>query len=91
MTRDDGKRPDQRDDPELMRLLARLELERAPASLTRRLKRIPGEERRRERRQERGRPRWVLAPALAAIPVLVLVVVLLQQQQPSATTTRRLT
>jgi hypothetical protein len=70
-------------------MLARLEIERAPASLTRRLMRIPREEgsdvplwaRWLPRRRASG---WLLAPALAAVPLLVLSLLLLQPPRHSA-------
>jgi len=69
-------------------MLEQLRVEKAPASLTRRLKRIPREE------QPWGTlwswllspgqaPRWVLAPALAAVWLLVISVVSMQPRQPS--------
>mgnify|MGYP001828316896 CR=1 FL=1 len=69
-------------------LLEQLEVESAPASLTSRLYRIPEEE------SSKGwkwpwqwnfnpAPRWVMAPALAAVPLLVIGLVLMQPQQPS--------
>ena len=69
-------------------LLEQLEVESAPASLTSRLYRIPEEE------SSKGwkwpwqwnfdpAPRWMMAPALAAVPLLVIGLVLLQPQQPS--------
>lgn len=75
---------------QLEELLARLEIERAPDSLQRRLQRIPAEQ------QARGGPaaswwsrllptaplRWAAVPALAAVLVAVGVV-LLQPQRPS--------
>ena len=73
---------------ELDSLMEQLTIEKAPASLRRRLQRIP--------REERGRagfwswlfpeqfPRWAMAPAFAAVPLLVLAVVLMQPRQPSA-------
>lgn len=74
-------------DRELEALLSELRLEKAPRSLTRRLRRIP--------RGEGGAPawwqalrspdparRWLLAPALAAA-LLVVGIVLLLPQQPS--------
>jgi hypothetical protein len=70
-------------------MLAQLEIEQAPASLTRRLMRIPDEERAGKRSWIRwlspGRaPGWLLAPAMAAIPLLVLAVLLSQPSRPSA-------
>ena len=74
-------------DRELAAMLEQLDIERAPARLRRSLKRIPREERQRERRHQRPwgwqPPRWALAPALAAVPVLVIGLVLMQPQQPS--------
>lgn len=73
---------------ELDVLMEQLTIEKAPTSLTHRLKRIP--------REERGRaglwsrlfpepfPRWAMAPAFAAVPLIVLAVVLMQPRQPSA-------
>ena len=69
-------------------LLEKLEIESAPASLTSRLYRIPEEE------SHKGWkwpwqwnfnpvPGWVMAPALAAVPLLVIGLVLMQPQQPS--------
>jgi hypothetical protein len=72
-------------------LLARLEIERAPASLTHRLRRIPAEQQTRgatarpwwSRLLPTGAPlRWAAAPALAAA-LIALGVVLLQPRQPS--------
>jgi hypothetical protein len=78
-----------RTEEQLEALLANLTIEKAPARLTRRLMRIPREE-------GRGRPRWfwrpfadrspgwLMAPAFAAVPLLVLAVILMQQPQHSA-------
>lgn len=69
-------------------MMEQLTIEKAPASLSRRLKRIP--------REQGGKetwwswlipaqfPRWAMAPAFAAIPLIVLAVVLMQPSQPSA-------
>ena len=65
-------------------MLEQLNIERAPTSLTRKLKRIPRDERRRERSGSWEPPRWVLAPALAAVPILVIALVLTQPDRPSA-------
>jgi len=70
-------------------MLARLEIEKAPASLTRRLLRIPDEERAGKRPWTRwlspGQvPGWLLAPAMAAIPLLVVAVLLSQPPRHSA-------
>ena len=76
-------------DEQLEALLADLTIERAPASLTRRLKRIPREEGRSRPKwswrlfADRS-PGWLMAPAFAAVPLLVLAVVLMQKPQHSA-------
>jgi len=69
-------------------LLEQLTIEQAPASLTRRLYRIPAEQGRAVRSRSwldwlRPVPRWALAPALAAVPLLVVALLLMQSQQPS--------
>ena len=68
-------------------MMEQLTVEKAPASLSRRLQRIPREERRKDNRWSwlmPGQfPRWAMAPAFAAIPLLVLTVVLMQPRQPS--------
>jgi hypothetical protein len=68
-------------------LLNQLEVEKAPASLTRRLKRIPQEERAAKPRWPwlfpGPLPKWVMAPAFAAVPVVLLVAVMMQPRQPS--------
>jgi hypothetical protein len=74
-------------DRQLDALIEELEIEPAPASLTRRLYRIPQAEQGREAWWRRwlptgGAPRWVLAPALAAA-VLAIGVALLAPRQPS--------
>jgi hypothetical protein len=70
-------------------MMEQLTVEKAPASLSRRLKRIPREQRGRKNRWTwltPGQfPRWAMAPAFAAVPLLVLAVVLLQPRQPSTT------
>ena len=69
-------------------MLAELEIEQAPPSLTQRLNRIP------EEQQRRGwkwpwqwslapAPRWAMAPAFAAVPLIVLAVFLFQDRGPS--------
>jgi hypothetical protein len=72
-------------------MMEQLTIEKAPASLSLRLNRIPEEENRKERLKE-GRwswlkpgsfPRWALVPAFAAVPLLVAVVMLMQPRQPS--------
>ena len=68
-------------------VMEQLTIEKAPASLSRRLQRIPRDERRKDNRWSwlmPGQfPRWAMAPAFAAIPLLVLAVVLMQPRQPS--------
>jgi len=68
-------------------MVEHLAIEKAPASLSRRLKRIPREHGRKRNPWSwlnPGQfPRWAMAPAFAAVPLLVLVVVLLQPRQPS--------
>jgi hypothetical protein len=68
-------------------VMEQLTIEIAPASLSRRLQRIPRDERRKDKRWSwlmPGQfPRWAMAPAFAAVPLLVLAVVLMQPQQPS--------
>jgi hypothetical protein len=73
-------------DRQLDALLEQLEIERAPPSLTRRLYRIPRDERSRQDwwrwlLPERS-PRWVLVPALAAA-LLAVGVLLTLPRQPS--------
>ena len=69
-------------------LLEKLEIESAPASLSSRLYRIPEEESRKGWKWPwqwnfNPIPGWVMAPALAAVPLLVIGLVLMQPQQPS--------
>ena len=69
-------------------LRKQLKIESAPASLTSRLNRIPEEESSKGwkwpwQRASGSPPAWVMAPALAAVPLLVLGLVLMQPQQPS--------
>ncbi len=87
--RNDGWTDDTGRDAELDALLSQLRIEKAPARLTQRLYRIPAEESRRARRGAwrdwfRAPPRWVLAPAFAAVPLAVVALLLLQPRQPSA-------
>ena len=79
-------------DEQLEAMLAQLEGEQAPASLTRRLHRIPEEQRRPAAKAGwkwpwqwslNPLPTWAMAPALAAVPLIVLAVVLLQNRGPS--------
>jgi len=74
-------------DRRLEALLEQLEIEKAPPSLTRRLQRIPQEQRAGQGWWRRllppvHAPRWVLAPAAAAA-LLVIGVFLVQPRQPS--------
>ena len=76
-------------DEQLDAMLADLDTENAPASLTSRLNRIPEEEGSKGwkwpwQRLSEQQPRWVMAPALAAIAVAVLAGVLMQDRGPSA-------
>jgi hypothetical protein len=85
------KHDDKTLDTQIEKTLKQLTIEKAPASLTLRLNRIPEEESRKERLETNrwswlkpGRlPRWVLVPAFAAVPLLVALVVLMQPRQPS--------
>jgi hypothetical protein len=74
-------------DAQIDHLLNQLEVEKAPASLTRKLKRIP-----REHREKKPLlpwlfpgplPKWVMAPAFAVVPLIALTVVMMQPKQPS--------
>lgn len=56
--------------------LEQLRIERAPASLRRKLKRIPRSESR--RRRWLGIPRWAAVGAVAAIPLVVIAMVMMQ-------------
>jgi len=80
--------PEEDWEAEMSGLLARLEVEKAPPGLTRRLMRIPQEHGGREPLwsrllPRRGAPRWLLVPALATIPLLVIGLVLMQPRQPT--------
>jgi hypothetical protein len=76
--------PEEKDgESQIIAMLEKLDIEKAPASLSRRLKRIPREERRKDRQGFWQLPRWAMAPAFAAVPLLVLVAVLMQARQPS--------
>jgi hypothetical protein len=68
---------------ELKDLMKGLGVEKAPASLRRRLRRIPREQGFGAREAWWQPPRWAMAPALAAVPLLVLTFVMLQPRQPS--------
>jgi len=78
-------------DAQIEKMMAHVTLEKAPASLSARLHRIPEEESRKQRSRRTRRswfgngplPRWALAPVLAAVPLVALVVILMQPRQPS--------
>ncbi len=82
---------EQTTEQQIEKMMGQLAIEKAPASLSARLHRIPEEEGRKERRKQPRWswlrtgpfPRWVLAPAFAAIPLLVIAVMLMQSRQPS--------
>ena len=76
-------------DKQLEALLAELDVESAPASLTSRLNRIPEEEGNKGwkwpwQRSADSRPGWVMAPAFAVMAVAAITVVLMQNRGPSA-------
>ncbi|MBT8061249.1 MAG: hypothetical protein HKO64_09125 [Xanthomonadales bacterium] len=62
---------------QLQRAMSELSIERAPASLRRRLKKIPAQS-----RPAWQQPRWVMA--YATVPVLALAMVMMQPSTPSA-------
>ena len=73
-------------DKQLEELLDSLTVEKAPASLSQKLERIPQEEGRPEhspRPKRRGFPRWLMVPAFATVPLLVVAMVMMQPRQPS--------
>jgi len=78
-------------DMQIESMMEQLRIEKAPASLSARLNRIPEEESRKQRQKRRRWswlkpgpvPRWVMVPAFAAVPLLVAVVMLMQPRQPS--------
>jgi ferric-dicitrate binding protein FerR (iron transport regulator) len=63
---------------QLQRSMDSVGIERAPASLRRKLRDIP-----RNNRQSRSPRRWVMATAMASIPLLAIGLVLMQPGQPS--------
>ena len=86
--RNQEHRPHGENEEQIEALLASLELEKAPASLTRRLKRIPREEGGRKRSwawwpAANRTPAWRMVPAFAAVPLVVLAVVLMQEPRHS--------
>jgi hypothetical protein len=88
MTHDDRNEGRERDE-QLEAMLEQLDIEKAPASLTSRLNRIPEEEGSKGWKWpwqwfSNPMPQWAMAPALAAIPLIVLAVVLMQDRGPSA-------
>ncbi len=73
MTHDDRY---ERTDEQLEAMLQQLEIEKAPASLSSRLYRIPEEESNKGWKWpwqwfSNPMPQWVMAPALAAVPLIV--------------------
>jgi hypothetical protein len=85
MTHDERKDRPRENDPDLQlaAMLEQLSIEKAPVSLRRKLKRIPRQERRSNWQWSWQPPRWALAPAMAAVPLLVIGIVLMQPRQPS--------
>ena len=81
------KRRNELTEEQLDKLLGGLEIESAPASLTSRLNRIPGQESRKGWRWPRfgfTPSRWVAGPAFAAVALAVLAVFMVQERGPSA-------
>ena len=75
-------------DEQLEAMLEQLEIEEAPASLSSRLYPIPEEESNTGWKWpwqwfSNPMPQWVMAPALAAVPLIVLAVFLVQDRGPS--------
>ncbi|MEE4216100.1 MAG: hypothetical protein V2I48_00655 [Xanthomonadales bacterium] len=75
-------------DEQLEAMLQQLEIEKAPASLSSRLYRIPEEESNKGWKWpwqwfSNPMPQWVMAPALAAVPLIVLAIFLVQDRGPS--------
>lgn len=75
-------------DEQLEAMLEQLDIEKAPASLSSRLNRIPEEESNKGWKWpwqwfSNPMPQWVMAPALAAVPLIVLAVFLVQDRGPS--------
>ena len=63
---------------QLQRSMDSIGIEKAPASLRRKLRDIP-----RNNRQSKRPRRWVMTTAMASIPLLAIGLVLMQPQQPS--------
>ena len=63
---------------ELQRDMDQIGLEQAPASLRKKLRRIPREQKALQRPQ-----RWVWATAMAVVPILAIGITLMQPRQPS--------
>jgi len=84
-------RNDETLDAQIEQMMKELTVEKAPATLTARLHRIPEEESRKPVAGQKGWSwlrgprfrRWALAPAFAAVPLLVLVITMMQPRQPS--------
>lgn len=84
-------RDEQALDAQIEQMMKQLEIEKAPATLTARLHRIPEEESRKPVPGKKGWSwlrgpgfrQWALVPALAAVPLVVIVVMMLQPKQPS--------
>lgn len=85
MTQDKRKEQltDEAWEAELSAMMEGLGVEKAPASLKRKLRRIPREEKRRDRQWSWQQPRWVLVPAMAAAAVLAVGIAVMQPRQPS--------
>ena len=85
MTQDERKEQptDEAWEAELSAMMEGLGVEKAPASLRRKLRRIPREEKRRDRQWSWQQPRWVLVPAMAAAAVLAVGIAVMQPRQPS--------
>jgi len=64
---------------ELQRGMERLGIERAPSSLRRKLRQIP-----RAQKPFLRQRRWVMATAMACVPLLAVLIVFMQPKEPSA-------
>ncbi len=86
MNKDDwtnGPRENAPRESQLDALMKQLLIEKAPRRLTRRLRRIPREQRRRNSEWTWPFPNWAMAPAFAAVPLAALLVLLMQDRQPA--------